>query len=105
MPPPGGGQRELAPSSAGPLSYPPQQPGRDQLLELPRHGGLVQAEVGGQVSRARLGRDVDLGEQRIGDQGQAGMQVVANVTGSPDQRGQALVQILEGSFATHYPLI
>ena len=61
---PGGGQREPASSPARPLSLPPQQPGRDQLLELPGHGGLVQAEVGGQVGRARLGRDVDLGQQR-----------------------------------------
>jgi len=94
---PGGGQRELAPSPARPLSLPPQQPGRDQLLELPRHGGLVQAEVGGQVGRARRRRDVDLGQQRVGDQGHVGVEVVAQVTGPPDHRGQALVQILEAA--------
>ena len=78
---PGVGQREPAPSPARSLSLPSQQPGRDQLLELPRHRGLVQAEVGGQVGRARLGCDVEASQQRVGDQGQARMQVITQVTG------------------------
>jgi hypothetical protein len=40
---------------------------RDQLLELPGQGGLVQAEVRAQVGRAYPGREVDLGQQRVGD--------------------------------------
>ena len=59
--PPGGGQGQRVAPAARLFGVTAEQPGRDQLLELPGQGGLVQAEVRGQVGRAHPWRDVDLG--------------------------------------------
>jgi hypothetical protein len=102
---PGGGKSEHAAPAPRPLAFTAQQPGRDQLVELPGQGGLVQAEVRTQVGRPRSRREVDLGQQRVGDQRQAWVQVAAHITGPSGHRGQAVVQVLEGCLASHLPLI
>jgi hypothetical protein len=99
--PPGRGQRQRVAPAARLLAVAAEQPGRHQLLELPGKGRFVQAEVRGQVGRAHPWRDVDLRQQRVGDQRKAGVKLVADVAGSPGERGETQVQVVKSSFASH----